>query len=313
MNKNEAVRFRDEWVAKGARDFTRVDGADVPDLMEFHVEAVKLTPEDFHDLGGQGTIFKKETLDDIANAAGVSFNPSVTRVEEREKRRIGYAQGMTMGPDGQPIAGDVGLYEFDPEVRAELDWIAKPDKYTGDIAKRKLVLEYCKIATSRANTGSRSRAIISILGLQTSFKDLFKGKREEVFLFSRIMFNPKNKLMAEALLAGARNNTALLFGAQAAGSPRQIEATHRPLTEAEDVSLEPEVDTVDPGLIKKADLLDLLDVHGANGNVSADAVGQIKAEVDAMGDVPFDEIRLARLDYHLKRIRDFLTKKGVVL
>lgn len=225
MTKDYAIKFRDDYIGKGARDFTKPSHfeLDPTGFFEVHVEAVSVTYNDFHDIGGGTRYPKKETIDQFGIAAGISFNSAIESGTRREGSAfIGRSQAFTMGPDGQPIMGDVCEYEFDPEIRAEEDILKNPAKYQGENSKRLKVLEYTKMGRQRANTGARSRATLAVLGIQTGFKDL---RPQEVFLFSRVMINTKNKMVAEAQLAAISGHAASLYG------PKPTQAIAAPTAE----------------------------------------------------------------------------------
>jgi len=231
MTIDAALKFRQKYIDQGGRDFTKPAHfeLDPSGFFEPHVEVVKILKSDFHELEGGKTLwFRKETLDNIASAAGLSYADVDTPKHVRGEPFVGRCRPITQGPDGQPIMGDVAEYEFDPELRAEEDMLRAQKKamdegrsltYT-DIDKRLKVLAYEKVGLQRANTGARSRATIQGLGMQTGFKDLFRGRQEEFFIFSRIIINVKNKLVAEAQLAALSGNSAKLYGPE-----RQIAAT----------------------------------------------------------------------------------------
>jgi hypothetical protein len=202
-------------------------------LLEAHIEAVVVNKAEFHALAANTYMPRKETLDKFAAAAGVSYNT----LSERTRREgadcyVGSSQAMVMGPDGKMIMGDVCEYEFDVEVRLEElvlkgkdDWEhkigTKPGKrpYT-DQEKKEAYIDLKKVARQRANTGARSRATVSILGMQTGFKDLY-GKDDsatssKTFLFSRVIVNAKNELVMGRMLDNLAGNAFALYGPQPA-------------------------------------------------------------------------------------------------
>ncbi len=73
-----------------------------------------------------------------------------------------------------------------------------------------------KVARQRANTGARSRATLSILGMQTGFKDLFhpddSPSATVTFLFSRIIVNTKNQMVLGFMLKNITSPAAMLYG-----------------------------------------------------------------------------------------------------
>lgn len=228
MTIDAALKFRQKYLDQGGRDFTKPAHfeLDPGGFFEPHVEVVKILKSDFHELEGGKTLwFRKETLDNIASAAGVFYDDIAQDKHIRGEPFVARSRAITQGPDGQPVPGDVALYEFDPESRAELDLIRKYEKDNrpfpiNPLELRKKVLEYTITGAGRANTGARSRATIEALGMQTGFKDLFRGRSEEFFIFSRIIINVKNKLVAEAQLAALSGNSAKLYGPE-----RQIAGT----------------------------------------------------------------------------------------
>ena len=76
-----------------------------------------------------------------------------------------------------------------------------------------------KAARQRANTGARSRAILSILGMQTGFKDLFRtddlASKEIIFLFSHIIINTKNEMVLNRMLDSLTTPARMLYGNEA--------------------------------------------------------------------------------------------------
>ena len=305
MTKQQARDF----IAKypGARNFTKPSHFELPDLLEVHIEALTVTRADFHDLTGGVQYPKKETIDKFGIAAGVSYNTMIESTRKDGNAFVGRSQGMTMGPDGQPIMGDVCEYEFDPELRAEEDFIKKPENYQSEGKKRLKVLEYTKMGRQRANTGARSRATLAVLGIQTGFKDL---KPEEVFLFSRIMVNTKNQLLAQAMINNFAGNTRALFGPQGE-APRQISGTVTHAADAEPASPAPSMDfepeePVDPIKLKKSTVLDLLDRYGAKLGKSAVDSTRAWIEGDQLNVIPE-----ADLDDVLAKIKGTLERQGV--
>jgi hypothetical protein len=200
---------------------------ELPDLLEVHIDAIEVRPDEFHKLDGGKTFSpKKETLDKFASAAGVSYNELVDGcIKESENVYVGKSQATVLGPDGNKIYSDVAVYEFDCQVRADeirlegkKDWTnvpqgGKPNRVPHTpLELEKELNGLRKVARQRANTGARSRATLSILGMQTGFKDLFKNRAVETFLFSRVIVNTKNQLMAQAMIANLTGNTHALFG-----------------------------------------------------------------------------------------------------
>jgi hypothetical protein len=126
---------------------------------------------------------KKEVVDRFGEAAGVIFTKGETTTLTLEddtcgKRTvyIGSAQGKVRMSDGTWRMSSVCDYEFDPTLRAMIDY--NVDKLTAETRQRKkiweekdgtkkengstlaiAILEYQKMARQRANTGARLRVI----------------------------------------------------------------------------------------------------------------------------------------------------------
>jgi hypothetical protein len=176
---------------------------------------------------------RKETLDRFAMAAGISFNPLEESTRKENDCYIGRSQAMLMGPDGKYCYGDVCEYEYDVSIRHEEEMLIDRNSKTPRLhLGNKLVedrarlayLSLRKTARQRANTGARSRAILSILGMQTGFKDLFPPDApptaEKTFLFSRIIVNTKNEMVLNRMLDSLTGTTKLLYG----NDTKQLEA-----------------------------------------------------------------------------------------
>ncbi len=198
-------------------------------LLEVHIEAIVCKKEEFHDLKGGAFTPKKETLDKFASAAGINYNQAAEATRrEGDGCYVGTAQPMVMGPDGKYQFGAVCEYEFDVDVRLEEMKLNKKavwnngQKEVRDYTNTELAqerIQLMKVGRQRANTGARSRATVSMLGMQTGFKDLFPKNSPPssnvTFLFSRIMFNPKNKMIMDALINSMAQNTTALYGPKA--------------------------------------------------------------------------------------------------
>jgi len=230
VNSKQAQDFIKKY--PGAKSFVKASHLEeLSPLLEVHIEAITCTKDEFHELeGGKTYMPRKETLDKFAAAAGVSYNMigESTR-KEGDGCYVGRSQAMVVGPDGKMISGDVCEYEFDVDVRLEeikingaADWDNKVGSRPGrkehspqELAKERVNLQ--KVARQRANTGARSRATLSVLGMQTGFKGLFDKNEPStatrVFLFSRIIVNAKNELVMNRMLDSMGSNVAMLYGA----------------------------------------------------------------------------------------------------
>ena len=225
------------------------------ELYEAHVEAVRVRKDGFHALAGNTYMPRKETVDRFAQAAGVSFNAvrESTR-REGEDCYVGTSQACVMGPDGRYVVSALCEYEFDAAVRHEEELLSDlhspyPKLHRNGVQdpvrERMAYLALRKVARQRANTGARTRAVLSILGMQTGFRDLFAKEAQAdavvTFLFSRIIANTRNALVLQAMLAQVAGPVGALYGGaalqtlrDAAGVPRLIEGgAHAAMMDAE--------------------------------------------------------------------------------
>jgi hypothetical protein len=293
MNREQALKFKADYIAKGARDFTNPAHYELDPVgfFEPHVEVVIITREDIHELKGGTLSLKKETVDKIARASGVSFRDLPAEKHNRGEPFIGRCQPIIQGPDGQPVTGDVAVYEFDPELRAEEDILKAQEKAEKDGQKyvitpnqrRLKVLDYEKSGHQRANTGARSRATIAAVGMQTGFKDLFRKGPTEYFLFSRVIINVKNKMVAEMQLSAISGNVRNLYGPkQIESSPGDVTAHYEVQEESEPISRDAFTpDAPEPTIeaLRMATLQDLLDKYEKKLNpegvrISREAIAQ---------------------------------------
>lgn len=194
-------------------------------LLEVSIEAISCRKEEFHCLPGNTYMPRKETIDKFGQAAEISFNPLAESTRREGDCYIGKSQAMVLGPDGKQIFGDICEYEYDVAVRHEIEIIedlhAKFPRFhsQGKLNEDKARLAYLalrKTARQRANTGARTRAILSILGMQTGFKDLFRPEDKPdatvTFLFSRIIINTMNEMVLNRMLVNLTAPAAMLFG-----------------------------------------------------------------------------------------------------
>jgi hypothetical protein len=194
-------------------------------LVEVAIEAVVCHKEDFHCLPGNTYMPRKETIDRFAMAAGVSFNPLEESTRKEADCYIGRSQAMIMGPDGKYCYGDICEYEYDVSIRHEEEMLLdrasqSPRLHVGshpmEDRARLAYLSLRKTARQRANTGARTRAILSILGMQTGFKNLFPydapANAEQIFLFSRIIVNTRNEMVLNRMLDSLTGTSRLLYG-----------------------------------------------------------------------------------------------------
>jgi len=204
-------------------------------LLEVAVEAVIVQRCDFHDLRGTFAP-KKETLDRFAAAAGIQFNQLAESTRrEGDGCYVGTAQAYVLGPDGKAQNGPVCEYEFDVEVRLEELKLNRKTAWENgqktvrefharELAQERLTL--MKVGRQRANTGARSRAIVAVLGMQTGFKDLFPrtATTSVPFLFSRVIWNAKNRMVMDAMIDNLKGTTMALYGPAHARVVEQLPA-----------------------------------------------------------------------------------------
>jgi hypothetical protein len=230
-------------------------------LVEVAIEVVTCRKEDFHTLPGNTYMPRKETLDRFAMAAGISFNPLEESTRKENDCYIGRSQAMLMGPDGKYCYGDVCEYEYDVSIRHEEEMLIDRNSRTPRLhagAKpvedraRLAYISLRKAARQRANTGARSRAILSILGMQTGFKDLFSPDApptaEKTFLFSRIIVNTKNEMVLNRMLDNLTGTSKLIYGNEA--KQMEPQAMHPALLAQSEANEEhePEKDGLTPAI-----------------------------------------------------------------
>lgn len=223
MDSAQFKAFTDEWKKKGALDFTRKSHYEqMAPLFEAHAEVVEVTAADFHDLGSGTSYPKKETTDKFGAAAGLSFaSVNIGTRKDSPLCFVGKAQCRMLGPDGQMIDLAPAEYEYDAEVRAEEEIIKNQQKYkdgskyngpNAEIERKACYIQHRKVARRRADTGARCAAIIAALGMPTGMKNLFAKGPTVYFLFSRIIYNAKNKMVMDRALDSMFGAAKLLGG-----------------------------------------------------------------------------------------------------
>ena len=203
-------------------------------LFKPEVSEIKLNKEiDCFNISGK-FMPKREIVDRIGEASGIDFIFGEVRnitVEDAfcGKRTVytAVAQGQKMMSDGKHRTSSRCEYEFDPVLRAMLDYEVtelneqtKQKRKTGKNGQpygstlARYILELQKVAPQRANTGARLRVIRELVGMPTAFeaKDV-----EKPLLFGRIVQNteyilktPEGRAMATAKALGV--DIATLFG-----------------------------------------------------------------------------------------------------
>jgi hypothetical protein len=180
---------------------------------------------------------KKEVVDRIGEAAGVTFIKGETRTQTIDDATCGkhvvytgIAQGEMRMSDGTKRRSSICEYEFDPTLRAMLDFdvtelnaeTKKKKKIWDDHGTKKeygdplavAILEYQKTGRQRANTGARLRVIRELVGMPIAFTEEQVAKP---VVFGRIVQNtsyilgtPEGRIMATAQALGA--DVSSLFG-----------------------------------------------------------------------------------------------------
>jgi len=216
-------------------------------LFKPEVSEIKLDKEnDCFNISGK-FMPKREVVDRIGEASGIDFVfgevRSVTLEDEICGKRTVYtavAQGRKMMSDGSYRTSSKCDYEFDPVLRAMLDFdvteltaqtklkrrrSSKGEEYGPTLAK--YILELQKVATQRANTGARLRVIRELVGMPTAFalKDI-----EKPLYFGRMVQNteyilktPEGRSLATAKALGIDIST--LFGKPQIAASEPINVT----------------------------------------------------------------------------------------
>jgi len=165
-------------------------------------------------------------VDKIGEASGVVFTSGETKIlmvnddgAGKHPIYIGTAQGKRRMPDGTWRMSSVAHYEFDPTLRAMLDYKVtelnaetKMKRKTGEDGKpygntlAEAIQEYRKAARQRANTGARLRVIRELVTMPIAFTE---DQIKKPVLFGRIVQNtsyilntPEGKMMATAQALG---------------------------------------------------------------------------------------------------------------
>jgi hypothetical protein len=235
MNEATALNRIEEAQKAGSLVFVDKDWvSEKTPLFKPEVSEIKLDKEnDCFDISGK-FMPKREVVDRIGEASGIDFIfgevRNVTIEDDTCGKRTVYtavAQGRKMMSDGSYRTSSKCDYEFDPVLRAMLDFdvtelneqtkqkrrkSAKGYEYGSTLAR--YILELQKVAAQRANTGARLRVIRELVGMPVAFaqKDI-----EKPLLFGRMVQNteyilktPEGRAMATAKALGV--DIATLFG-----------------------------------------------------------------------------------------------------
>ena len=180
----------------------------------------------------------RSMVDRIGEASGIVFTSGDTKIVTvndddagRHPIYIATAQGKVRMPDGTWRMSSVAHYEFDPTLRAMLDY--KVTKITSETKNRRrlddkgvektfgntlaeAILEYQKTARQRANTGARLRVIRELVSMPISFSE---EQIKKPVVFGRIVQNTsyilttkEGRMMATAQALGV--DMSGIFGGQ---------------------------------------------------------------------------------------------------
>jgi hypothetical protein len=246
MNKTTALAKIEAAQKTGALIFIDKDWADdiaplyKPDATEITINK----EEDCFNISGK-FMPKREVVDRIGEASGVDFVFGETKSSVVEDDSCGkhtvytaFAQGRKLMPDGSWRTSSKCDYEFDPVLRAMLDYDVTELNESTKQKKRKnskgfeygstlarYILELQKVAAQRANTGARLRVIRELVGMPVS---LDAKHLDKPLLFGRIIQNtdyilrtPEGRAMATAKALGLDMGS--LFGTRKPALPTMAE------------------------------------------------------------------------------------------
>ena len=205
----------------GCISYVRPEDLETAALFIPIVSIIKPTPDDFYPpIPGVGIMAKPQLVNLLREKAGVEILNTETQ-KRGEYVYHAHVTGQKRQPDGSMLSQDAS-YEFDAEKRAELDAINQPDKYKGDIGKRKHLLELCKFGEQRAVTGAQHALIHKLAHVARSFRtpeELLKGMK--VLRIDRNV----NGIMADPSMRTAIIQHALGASEQVFGPAKQLPRT----------------------------------------------------------------------------------------
>jgi len=235
MNGTTALQRIENAQKSGALVYVDKDWvAEKTPLFKPEVSEIKLDKDkDCFNISGK-FMPKREIVDRIGEASGVDFIfgevRGVTLKDDTCGQRTVYvavAQGRKMMSDGSYRTSSKCDYEFDPVLRAMLDYdVTELNAETKQKRKKnsngeaygstlaKYILELQKVATQRANTGARLRVIRELVGMPVAFnqKDI-----EKPIVFGRMVQNtdyilktPEGRSLATAKALGV--DISAIFG-----------------------------------------------------------------------------------------------------
>jgi hypothetical protein len=250
MNKDNALQVINNAAQKGSLIcFDKANGFPTTELYRTEITQMSIkASSDCYEISKK-FMPKKEIVDRIGEAAGVVFVKGETRTETLEdtacgKRTVytGISQGKLRLSDGSWRTSSMCEYEFDPTLRAMLDYdVTELTAQTKLAQKRnrdggaygptlaRAILEYQKVAKQRANTGARLRVVRELVGMPIAFT---ADQIKEPVLFGRVVQNTdyilqtqEGRAMATAQALGM--DMSALFGGKKTGleSPTHQEET----------------------------------------------------------------------------------------
>ncbi|MBO4507298.1 MAG: hypothetical protein J5747_01510 [Spirochaetaceae bacterium] len=332
MNENvtKALAVIDREEQKGALSFvTREDFMGVTPLYKPEVTVIQLrlpqkqwdNDADVYEISGK-YMPKREIVDRIGEATGLVFlrdgcrTWSELREDDIAGKRTVYVseqQAKKRMSDGSFRTSSVNVYEFDPVLRAMVDYNVtelnaqtKMQKNRTGKTLAQTILEYTKVARQRAETGARLRVIRELTNMPTAFS---KEDAAKPLVFGRIAQNtnyilqtPEGRAMASAQALGV--DVASLFGGRKLPQPEE--------TSAQSVT-ENGPETALPATT--AEISEYEDVPGQNAEFSCDAPEEPQnaapaAEQDADDSKPDSfEILTQALEEWVESYKDILNVK----
>jgi hypothetical protein len=213
----------------GCISYVRPEDLETAALFIPVISIIKPIAEDFHpSIPGIGILPKVPLQNAIREKSGTN----IIRTDDGKRSEYvwtAHSYGERRMPDGSIETTD-GVYEFDAEKRAELDFLKDAEKqqpkYTTKISKRKYVLELCKFGQSKAVTGAQWIVIKKLAKIAASFRtpeELMRGMK--LIRYDRningIMQDPT---MRGAIIEHALGATREVFGPEPAKQiPRTVD------------------------------------------------------------------------------------------
>ncbi len=200
-------------------------------IIQLRLPKAKNDPDaDVYDIQGK-YMPKREIVDRIGEATGLMFIREGCRtwtetlddnIAGKRTVYISEQQGKKRMGDGSWRTSSVQAYEFDPTMRAMLDYgvteLNAQTKQTKDKWGKKTlaqtILEYTKVARQRAETGARLRVIRELTSMPTAFSPAEASKPLVFGRFAQntdyILQTPEGRSMANAQALGI--DVASIFG-----------------------------------------------------------------------------------------------------